>query len=59
MTKTCVHCGTQIPFIAARCPNCTTQLSGAGGSGGDAGTAFAIIIFGCVFGIGNCLGCIK
>jgi large conductance mechanosensitive channel len=28
-TKACPYCATQIPIPATRCPNCTSQLSGA------------------------------
>ena len=27
-TKTCPYCAMEIPLIAARCPNCTSQLTG-------------------------------
>ena len=26
-TKTCPQCGTEIPIVAKRCPNCTSQLA--------------------------------
>jgi len=26
-TKACLHCATDIPLAATRCPNCTSQLS--------------------------------
>lgn len=28
-TKTCPYCSTDIPVTATRCPNCTSQLTGA------------------------------
>lgn len=31
-TKTCYMCGTQIPFIARVCPNCTRDIGSSSGS---------------------------
>lgn len=58
MTKRCIHCGTDIPFVANRCPNCTTVLN-MSSSDGDAGAGIVIVFLFIVFGIGNCLGIIK
>lgn len=40
--KRCIHCGTDIPFVASRCPNCTTVLNMSGADGDVA--AFATVI---------------
>jgi hypothetical protein len=57
MTKLCSRCGTHIPFIASRCPNCTSELGGSGGGDGAGALVFVFLVV--VVGIGNCLGCIK
>lgn len=56
MTKLCVRCGTHIPFIASRCPNCTSELGGGGDN--PAGAFILLVVIAAVL-IGNCLGCIK
>jgi hypothetical protein len=43
MTKQCIHCGTQIPFVASRCPNCTTVLS-ISDTGGDSDTGAILLV---------------
>lgn len=30
--KCCSECGTMIPVVAIRCPNCTSYIGSAGGS---------------------------
>jgi large conductance mechanosensitive channel len=36
-TKKCPFCFTTIPYKASRCPQCTSQLAGGRGAGGEAG----------------------
>jgi hypothetical protein len=57
--KTCYKCGTQIPFIASVCPNCTRDIGGSS-DGTDAGAAvMAFIIILTVAGISNCVSCLT
>ena len=58
MTKRCIHCGTDIPFVANRCPNCTTVLN-MSSSDGEGFIGLVIMVMFIVFCIGNCLGIIK
>ena len=58
MTKRCSHCATDIPFVANRCPNCTTVLN-IGSSEGEGFIGLIIMAMFIVFCIGNCLGIIK
>ena len=41
-TKTCYMCGTQIPFIARVCPNCTRDIGSSSGSVGVFDLVFPI-----------------
>ena len=42
MTKLCTKCGTQVPFIANVCPNCTRDIAVNGGN--DAQGAATLIV---------------
>ena len=44
MNKLCTRCGSQIPFIASVCPNCTRDVAVAGNDAVAAATLITVLV---------------
>lgn len=56
MLKTCSRCGTRIPMVASRCPNCTSELDTGSGPGEALGIILIALLM-IIFYIVDKLGC--
>ena len=51
MNKLCTRCGSQIPFIASVCPNCTRDVAVVGNDAVAAATLITVLFISGILGI--------